>query len=254
MVRGAESLDSAGKPEGDSVYSSNVDAVITGIYELLIDSLEEKLRSDAPSAVRWFERLTHPVEYFSAHPGVWPRKLGSFDAAEREILSGLFDVRLGLDSVRYLSEQALEADDLRQFHMATLLIPVAISALLQRLDHLAKRARRSGIADAAVGQRMLTAVARFRERDAYLGARDAAAHGSFVKKKSWTSAPESDRLWEAVALQSGPREPLDSMLRGQIDPRYPGETRKRLSNVESVTSYTLTLLLNALRGTREFSR
>lgn len=104
------------EPEGDSVSSSNVDALITEVYELLLDSLEEKLRNEAPSAVRWFERVRYPVEYFSLHPEVWPRTLGSFDAVERKVLSGLFDVQLGLDSVRFLSQQALTATDRRHFH------------------------------------------------------------------------------------------------------------------------------------------
>lgn len=134
--------------------------------------------------------------------------------------------------------------------MATNLIPVAMSALLERLEYLAKRSSRSSLIDEAVEQRMLTAVARVRERDAFLGARDASAHGSFVEVKSWSSAPESDRLWEAVALQSEPREPLDSMLYGQVDPRYHNETLKRLSNAESATSYVLAALLNALRSSR----
>ena len=106
------------------------DAKITVLYELLLDRLEEKLRQEASSAVRWFEHLGEgALEYFERHPRVWPRKLASFDAEEREILSCLFDVRVGLDSVRSTSEQSLAAADLRQFHMAAAVIPVVISRL-----------------------------------------------------------------------------------------------------------------------------
>ena len=224
------------------------DAKIADLYGLLLDRLSKKLRREAPPAVEWFERLGNGAqEYHQRHPDVWPRTLGSFDAPERTILSGLFDVRVGLDSVRSMSEQSLAATDLHQFHMAAVVMPILISALLERLEHLAKRSRRSGTIGEAVEQRMLGTVAKYRERDRFLTGRDASAHGSFTSDDSWLRTPERERLWEAVALGPTPREPLTSMYHGPVNPKLHSHTRKRLVNVESMTSYTLALLLDGLR-------
>lgn len=231
--------------------AGSCDSTIVGLHELLLDRLEMKLRSDAPSAVRWFEGIGDGrAEYAWRHPDVWPRFLTSFDAPERKILSGLFDVRLGLDSLRFQSELALAATDMREFHLATRPIPVAMSALLDRLEIMGKHAHRGGMVDALVEQRINRAIARFRKRDPFLSARDATAHGSFVETKSWLSAPESDRLWEAMALQPGPREPLDSLYRGTPTPEHHDQTQKRLSNIETVTHHSLSFLLKALHRDR----
>ncbi len=236
--------------------SHTVDVIIAEIHGLLLDRLEEKLRTEAPRAVQWFELdLALPID---ARRDAWRSKLGSFDAGERRVLQSLLDVFLGIGSVRLLSRQSLDTlsdNDSSAFRFVTNSLSIAGSALLEGLDALAKRASRADIINQAAEEEMRAAVAERRENDPLLGIRNASAHGSFAKggrRQSdgpvpWMSAPLHDRLWEMVALQS-PREPLDRVLHTELHSGHRDEVARRLSRLESATESVLSVLLRGLRA------
>ena len=178
------------------------DHAITGVYDFLLGGLERRLRVEAPEAVAWIERLDegNPTEYLRRHPTVWPRVLAAFDAGERRLLSALLDVQFGLDSVRFYSERALAATDLREFYMVTTVMPILVERLLQRMEHLAKKTRRIGLVDESTEDAVMAETNRYRTVDPFLGERDPSARGAYTSEDAWLRTPERTRLWELVGI------------------------------------------------------
>ena len=230
--------------------TNDPDATIATLYEVLFRRLEHQLRNMAPSAVKWADRLqSGAVVYLQRYPRVWPRVLGGFEAPETEILTSLYDVEVGLDSVRFYSDQALTAPDLRALYMAMAVLPVTIVALAERLTHLTKRAHREGMISYLTQTKILADIEEYRSTDQFLDERDATAHGSYVSEESRLRVPERLRLWELGALSGvEPRgsSPLKWMYEGEVPPELHDRTRARVEAVESLTGRAVALIVDDL--------
>lgn len=226
----------------------DADAAIAALYSRLLRGLERKLRAEAPGAITWIERLADgsPVEYFKQHPDVWPRVLRSFDAPERRLLSALLDVQFGLDSVRFYSERGVAATNHRELHMAMTVMPVLVERLLERMEHLIKRARRAGLVDEQTEKAVMRELARYRDADSFLSERGPSAHGAYVSEDAWLLTPEQQRLWELAALTTAPKDPMSWTYEGDVDPEIHAATRGRLAAVEVTIGRALGTLLSGL--------
>ena len=232
------------------VSADDADVAIKGLYHLLLRRLERKLRTEAPDAIAWIERLAEgsPTEYFRQHPEVWPRVLGAFDAEERQLLSGLLDAQFGLDSVRFYSHRSLTATTHRELHMATTVMPILVKRLLERIEHLIKRAHRTGLVDEATRSTVMGELKRYRDADSFLSERDPSAHGAYVSAKAWLRTPERDRLWELAALTTAPGDPMAWTYQdSDIDPEFHVATRGRLAAIEATAGRALAGLLSGLQ-------
>ncbi len=220
-----------------------------GLYELFLAILERKLKVEASEAVRWIDQLAEgdPTDFLQRHPSVWPRVLGAFDANERRLLSGLLDVQLGLDAVRYYSGRALVATDLRELYMVTTMMPILVERLLQRVEHLVKRARRTGLVDETTESEVMAETGRYRAADPLLAERDPSAHGAYVSDEAWIRTPEKLRYWELVALTDAAGDPMAWTYRGEIDPEMHVDTRRRLAAVETTMGRALSALLSGVQ-------
>ena len=174
--------------------------------------------------------------------------LGAFDAGERRLLSALLDVQFGLDSVRFYSERALAATDLREFYMVTTVMPILVERLLQRMEHLAKKTRRIGLVDESTEDAVMAETNRYRSVDPFLGERDPSAHGAYTSEDAWLRTPERTRLWELVALSTAPGDPMAWTYQGEIDPGMHTGTRGRLAAVEAAAGRALGTLLSGVRS------
>ena len=228
--------------------SPNPDVVIRDLFEVLLDRLKDKIVAEVPLAISWIERLAKgdPVVYLTQHPDVWVRHFRSFDPNERELLTGLLDLSIGLESVRFMSEKSMTATDLRTLRMFTLMLPIVIVAVLERLERLAKRAFRTGMVDESTMDGILRVATKYREQDSFLEERDASAHGSYVRDDSWLRTPENLRLWELAALTAPPRDPSAWTHVGEIPADFHDHTCARLATVESTVGRALTMLLRGL--------
>ena len=209
------------------------DTNIATLYGILLGRLEERLRNDAPTAVQWFERMEgkSAAEYFLRHPEVWKRRLRSFEASEREMLSAVFDIDFGLDLIRFLSDQALTAKDRRTIYAVAHMLAVGVQALFERLDQMVKRAHRNGMIVKKTEIRLLKDI-KASMNDPLLRMRDASAHGSFVSAESVLRNPERARMWEVLALTGITAKPLAWMHVGAVDSEFHEQTRARLSTIE----------------------
>ena len=216
------------------------DANIAALYDILLGRLEERLRSDAPAAVHWFERMEEPkaAEYFGRHPDVWVRRLGSFEASERETLSAVFDIDFGLDLIRFLSDQALAAEDRRMIYATSHMLAIGVQALFERLEYLVKRAFRNEMIVKKTEIKLLKEI-KAHMNDHLLLMRDASAHGSFVSTESILRHPERIRMWEVLALSSTTAEPLAWMYMGMVDSEFHKLTRARLRAIETLVGSVL---------------
>lgn len=183
------------------------------LFRALLLRLNRRLHVERPrvaeQALRMGPRL---VWYVRQHESVWHRWLAKFHVREQRILSAIFDVLMGLEWV------GVTVDDLgnpargKQRHLTDAQVhPIAVNAVLERLDDLVKLSRREMLINREVESTLLNRIGEARRSDGLVALRHLAVHSSARAKDAWLRAPESDRLWELLSLQLElePEHPVD---------------------------------------------